>query len=91
MQNHFYLQKKAHFYFQNFERLTKHHSKSLYSDSECALLHSSDNINFGQNTQKCQDHIVYGYDYKLICFDERIKWSDERKGLLFKDNWNMTY
>ena len=37
--------------FQNFKRLTKHYSKSVYGDSECVLIHSTYNTCFGQNTK----------------------------------------
>ena len=39
-------------------------------DFECAVIHSSDNIDFGRKTEKCQDHIVCSYSYKLICVDD---------------------
>ena len=32
---------------------------------------STDNIAFGPNTKKYQDHIVCSYGCKLICLDER--------------------
>ena len=34
------------------------------------LIPSTDNINFGPNTKKYQDHIIRSYGYKLICVDE---------------------
>ena len=31
---------------------------------------STDNIDFGPNIKKYQDHIVFSYDYKLVCVDD---------------------
>ena len=42
----------------------------MYGDFECVLIQSTDNIDFRLNNKKYQDHIVYSYDYKLICVDE---------------------
>ena len=52
------------------EKLTK----SLfifYDDFECVLIPSTDNVDFGPDTKKYQNHIVCSYGYKLICVDER--------------------
>ena len=32
---------------------------------------STDNINFGPNTKKDQNHIICSYGYKYICADEQ--------------------
>ena len=58
--------------FQNFKRLTKA-PFIIYGDFECVLVPSTDNINFGPNTKKYQDHVVSSNGYKLICIDERYE------------------
>ena len=56
--------------FQNFKRLAKALFQ-MYGDVECVLIPLTDNIDFGPNTKKYQDHIVCSYGYKLIYVDER--------------------
>ena len=55
---------------QNIKRLTK---ALLIIDAnfEYVLIPSPDNINFGPNTKKHQNHIVCSYGYKLLSVDER--------------------
>ena len=48
--------------FQNFKRLTKA-PLIMYGNFECALIHSTDSIDFGPKTKKYQDHIVCSYGY----------------------------
>ena len=43
----------------------------MYGDFECVLIPLTDNIDFGPNSKKYQDHIVCSYGYKLIYVDER--------------------
>ena len=38
-----------------------------YGCFECVLMPSTDNIDFGPNTKKYQDHIFWNCGYKLIC------------------------
>ena len=35
------------------------------------MIPSTDNIDFGPNTEKCQDHIVCSFNFKVIHVDER--------------------
>ena len=51
--------------FPNFKRLTKA-LFIIYDYFECVLILSTDNINFGPNTKKYQNHIVCNCSHKLI-------------------------
>ena len=55
--------------FPNFKRLTKA-PLIIDDDFECAVIHSADNIDFGQRIKKYQDHIVCSYGCKLVCVDD---------------------
>ena len=57
-----------------FKRLRKA-SLIFFDVFECVLISSTNNIDFGPNTKKYQDHIVSSYDYKLICVYERYSKS----------------
>ena len=37
----------------------------------------TDNIDFGPNTKKYQDHIVCSYSYKLVCVDDQYSKLDK--------------
>ena len=41
----------------------------IYGDFECVLIPAIDDIDFGPNTKKYQDHIFCRFGYKLICID----------------------
>ena len=56
--------------FQKIKRLTKA-AFIIYGDFKCVIIPSTDNINFGGSTKKCQDHIACMYGYKSICANER--------------------
>ena len=43
----------------------------IYGDFEFVLIPSTDNIDFGLNIKKYQDHIFCSYGSKLIYADER--------------------
>ena len=45
--------------FQKIKRLTKA-AFIIYGDFKCVIIPSTDNINFGGSTKKCQDHIAAG-------------------------------
>ena len=62
--------------FQNFKRLTKA-LFIIYWDFECLLIPSTDNIDFGPDTKKYQNHVVCIYGYKLICVDGQYSKSYE--------------
>ena len=56
--------------FQNFKRSTRA-PFIIYDYFECVLIPSFDNIDFGPNTKKYQDHIACSYGYRLISADDR--------------------
>ena len=55
--------------FQNFKRLAKA-PFIIHGNFEYVLRPSTDNIDFGPNIKKYQDHIVFSYGYKLVCVDD---------------------
>ena len=59
-----------HVNFQNSKRLTKA-PFITYGGFECVSIPSIDNINFGSNFKKYQDHIVWIYCNKLIYVDDQ--------------------
>ena len=42
----------------------------IYANSQCVLVSLIDNNYNGPNSEEYQDHIFFGYGYKLICVDE---------------------
>ena len=49
----------------------------IYDDFQYVLIPSTDNIDFGPNSKKYQDHIVCSYSYKLICADDQYSKPDK--------------
>ena len=60
----------------------------IYGDFECLFMPSTDNIDFGPNTKKYQDHVVCSYGYKLRWVDER--YSESYKPYFGEDDFEKS-
>lgn len=49
----------------------------MYGGFRCALIPSTDKLDFGANNKKYQNRIVYSNGYKLICVGKKYSRPDK--------------